>query len=101
MMDDTGGVAGVPEMEGDTIGVMVSRGFSGEIVRATVTLSERIDRALPSIADQIGYESPDWERIGLYNLTADFEYVAEDTFASRDTRPGDLLMMADGQACHK
>lgn len=81
--------------------LMVCKGFTGEIVRAVVTAGDTVVRALPLIADQIGYDSPDWENIGLYNLTQDFEYQFTDRFSECGTRSGDLVVMADGQACHK
>ncbi len=84
-----------------TIEVMVCKGFSGEIVRARITLDDTVECALPLIADQIQYYSPDYEKIGLYNMTWDFEYTMADRFGDRGTRSGDLLFMADGQACHK
>ncbi len=84
-----------------TIEVFVCKGFSGEIVRATIAVDDTVERALPLIADQIHYYSPDYEKIGLYNMTRDFEYLATDRFIDRGTREGDLLFMADGAACHK
>ena len=83
------------------LALMVCKGFTGEIVRAVVTAGDTVVRALPLIADQIGYQSPDWENIGLYNLSQDFEYHFTDRFCDCGTRSGDLVVMADGQACHK
>jgi len=80
------------------IDVLVCKGFSGEIVRARIDPDETIERSLPSIADQIEYYSPDWERIGLYNMTLDFEYSMHETFREQGTNAGDLLFMADGTA---
>jgi len=80
------------------IGVLVCKGFSGEIVRATINVDDVVEQALPLIADQIGYCSPDWERIGIYNMTRDFEYSMDERFVDRGTRDGDLLFMADGTA---
>lgn len=101
-MNDTMTVnAGTNETSTEEIAVMVCKGFSGEIVRATIRLDDSVQEALPSIADQIGFHSADWEKIGLYNMTQDFEYLMSDRFSERGTRPGDLLFMADGQACHK
>ncbi len=84
-----------------TISLLVCKGFSGEIVRASVELDAMVGEALPLIADQIGYFSPDWERIGLYNLTLDYEYRMDDRFGECRTQDGDLVIMADGAACHK
>lgn len=83
------------------IDVMVCKGFSGEIVRATIALDDTVEEAVPLIADQITYYTSDYEKIGIYNMTQDFEYRMNDTFRERNTRGGDLLFMADGQACHK
>lgn len=85
----------------EKIEVFVCKGFSGEIVRASVAPEEVVGVALPSIADQIGYYTADYDKIGLYNMTRDFEYLMTDSFADRRTQSGDLLFMADGQACHK
>lgn len=84
-----------------TITLMVCKGFSGEIVRAEIDPNEIVERAIPMIADQIGYVSYNWEKIGLYNLTLDYEYRMDDRFSDCNTESGDLLMMADGEACHK
>lgn len=85
----------------EIIEVMVCKGFSGEIVIARIALDDTVESALPLIADQIKYYSADYEKIGLYNMTGDFEYLMTDSFRARDTHVGDLLFMADGQACHK
>ena len=79
----------------------ICKGFSGEIVRAFVSSELTLEEAIPTIADQIGYFSPDWEKIGLYNLTHDFEYKSGERFSDTRTEHGDLIMMADGAACHK
>ncbi len=95
------GIVEIPGAGMTIIEVMVCKGFSGEIVRASIALEETVERALPLIADQIGYYTPDYEKIGLYNLTRDFEYRMTDRFNDWPTAQGDLLFMADGQACHK
>jgi hypothetical protein len=84
-----------------TIQVMICKGFSGEIIRAEIYTHDVVSQALPEIADQIRYYSPDFEKIGLYNLTQDFEYRMEERFCDHGTNPGDLIVMADGGACHK
>lgn len=84
-----------------SIRLMVCKAFSGEIHSVDVSPYDTITQALPLIADQIQYYSPDWERIGLYNLSQDFEYLAEDRFIDRGTRDGDLVVIADGAAAHK
>lgn len=83
------------------ITLMVCKAFSGEIYRVEISPYDTITQALPGIADQIQYYSPDWERIGLYNLTQDFEYLADDRFIDRGTRDGDLVVIADGAAAHR
>ena len=85
----------------DDIVLLVCRGFSGEICRVTVESATMIGQALPEIADAIGYHSHDWEKIGMYNLTRDFEYDMRDRFDETRTESGDLVVMADGAACHK
>jgi hypothetical protein len=83
------------------ITLMVCKAFSGEIHRVEISPYDTITEALPQIADQIQYYSPDWERIGLYNLSQDFEYLADDRFIDRGTRDGDLVVIADGAAAHR
>ena len=83
------------------IPVMICKGFSGEIIRATIATHDVVAEALPEIADQIQYYSPDFEKIGLYNLTQDFEYRMAERFCDHGTHAGDLIVMADGGACHK
>jgi hypothetical protein len=95
-----GGDEQIVQASGELV-LMVCKGFTGEIVRAVVSAEDTVVRALPLIADQIGYQSPDWEKIGLYNLTRDFEYHFTDRFCDCGTESGDLVVMADGQACHK
>lgn len=86
---------------GDTLVLMVCKAFTGEIVRAVVRADQRIEQAIPEIADQIGYFTPDWEKIGLYNLTRDFEYDLDQVLSETRTQSGDLVIMADGAGCHK
>ena len=81
--------------------IYVCNGFSGVISRAVVRPELSILELIPEIADQIGYSSPDWEKIGLYNLTRDFEYDIDDIMMSTATVHGDLIIMADGAGCHK
>ncbi|MBC8145902.1 MAG: hypothetical protein H7X80_09980 [bacterium] len=83
------------------LSLMICKAFSGEIFRINVSMYETVNEALPIIADTIAYYSPDWERIGLYNLSQDFEYLADDRFIDRGTREGDLVVIADGAAAHK
>lgn len=83
------------------IELYVCKGFSGEIHRVRVALGDTVEQALPTIADQIGYYTPDYEKIGLYNMTRDFEYRMEELLSATATMPGDLIIMADGGACHK
>jgi hypothetical protein len=85
----------------DELTLFVCKGFSGEISRVTVSPDLFIMQAIPDIADQIGYYSNDWEKIGLYNLTRDFEYDLYERFAQTRTESGDMVVMADGAACHK
>lgn len=79
----------------------ICKGFSGEIARVVVNSGLTLEEAIPEIADRINYFSPDWEKIGLYNLTRDFEYQEGIRLEETRTMNGDLVMMADGAACHK
>jgi hypothetical protein len=81
--------------------LMVLKGFTGEIHRVEIAAEDTVQQALPIIADAIGYYSPDWDRIGLYNLSQDFEYTADDRLIDRGTRAGDFVVIADGAACHR
>ncbi len=85
----------------ETIDILVCKGFSGEIVRATIDPTDTVQQALPRIADQISFVSADWEQIGLYNMTRDFEYRMDERFDDRGTMEGDLLLMADGASAHR
>ncbi len=89
------------ENTSETFVLFVCKAFTGEIVRATVQSEMPVVAAIPHIADQIGYSTPDWEKIGLYNMTHDFEYDLEKSFAQTRTSNGDLVIMADGAGCHK
>lgn len=86
---------------GRYVDLFVAKGFSGEIYRIRVDTDLAVDQVIPSIADEIGYVSWDWEKIGLYNLTRDFEYGPDDVISATKTVAGDLIVMADGAACHK
>ena len=89
----------IPETE--EIALFICKGFSGEICRVSLNPTLMLEEAIPVIADTISYYSPDWEKIGLYNLTRDFEYQSGMRFSETRTVSGDLVMMADGAACHK
>ncbi len=101
-LEQVGGDIGTDETRGvEEMTLFVCKGFSGEISRVTVNSSLMIGQAMPDIADAIGYVSHDWEKIGMYNLTRDFEYDMRDQFFETRTESGDLIVMADGAACHK
>lgn len=87
--------------ETDEMVLYVCKGFSGEISRVVVDRSRSIEETIPDIADQIGYFTTDWEKIGMYNLTRDFEYDLSERFTATRTESGDMVVMADGAACHK
>lgn len=90
-----------PYEECSTMFLMICKGFTGEIIRVQVSAFDTVEESLPLIADQVNYHTPDFDKIGLYNMTRDFEYLMHETFIETGTREGDLLFMADGQACHK
>ncbi len=102
-MDDrpeTERTVGIPADRAE-IDLFVAKAFSGEICRVRIDVTMTVDQAIPVIADAIGYVSWDWEKIGLYNLSRDFEYEAHARFEATRTASGDLVIMADGAACHK
>lgn len=80
--------------------LFICRGFSGQIVRVDCEDDLPVQHIIGAMADQLGMN---WqkERLGLYNLTRDIEYVMDDTLRHRNTCSGDLLMLADGGSCHK
>src|SRR5690606_5404289 len=98
---DVGELDLTPYEECSTMFLMVCKGFTGQIIRVQVSAFDTVEESLPLIADQLDYYSPDFEKIGLYNMTRDFEYLMHETFIETGTREGDRLFMADGQACHK
>lgn len=81
--------------------LFICKSFTGEIVRVSVRADRSPVEAIPDIADQIEYSTPDWEKIGMYNLTRDFEYDLDVPFSDTRTQSGDLVIMADGAGCHK
>lgn len=81
--------------------IMVCKGSTGEVVRAEISLSDTAQQGIYSIADQIDYQTQDPDKIGLFNMTKDYEYKMDERFFERKTEDGDLLFMIDGGACHK
>ncbi|MBL0331423.1 MAG: hypothetical protein IPP08_09625 [Chlorobiota bacterium] len=89
------------DIETDSISVMVCKGSTGQIIKAYINLSDYVQHGIYTIADQIGYDTDDAEKIGLFNMTKDFEYNMEEKFSDRNTSDSDLLFMINGGACHK
>ena len=56
---------------------------------------------IPIIAEGIGFYTSNQDRIGMYNLSKDWEYLPQDSLISRGTQQGDLIILADGGTCHK
>jgi hypothetical protein len=56
---------------------------------------------IPVIAASLGFYTSNEERVGMYNLTRDWEYLPHDSLLSRGTHSGDLIILADGGGCHK
>lgn len=81
--------------------IFVCRGYSGQIFRLDAADIMPMTELLPVMANSIGLYSSHEERLGVYNLTQDFEYRDGDTLEGRGTREGDLLIVADGGVCHK
>lgn len=90
-----------PFDECSTMHVLVCKGFTGQIFRVQVSAFDTVEESLPLLAEQVSYPFPDFDNIGLYNMTRDFEYQLHETFIETGTQEGDLLFMADGAACHK
>ena len=81
--------------------VFLCRGFSGQIYRVNVDERLPMQTLTPVMANSIGLYTQHEDRLGVYNLTRDFGYGDSDTLTARGTQEGDLLIIADGGACHK
>lgn len=81
--------------------VFLCRGFSGQIYRINVSDEAPMHMLMPVMANAVGLYTRHEERLGVYNLTRDVGYGDNDTLSSRKTEDGDLLIIADGGACHK
>lgn len=81
--------------------IFLCRGFSGQIFRLNTSEHIPMHQLMPVMANAVGLYTRNEERLGVYNLTQDFGYGDNDTLATRNTRSGDLLIIADGGACHK
>jgi hypothetical protein len=87
--------------QGFTMEVFLCRGFSGQIYRINVSDEAPMHMLMPVMANAVGLYTRHEERLGVYNLTRDIGYGDNDTLSSRKTQEGDLLIIADGGACHK
>lgn len=81
--------------------IFVCKGYSGQIYRVNVNEHMIIEEIIPVISESLGFYSSNEDRIGMYNLTRDWEYFPQDTLLSRGTTAGDLIILADGGGCHK
>jgi len=81
--------------------IFVCKGYSGQIYRVNVNEHLIIEEIIPVISESLGFYSSNEDRIGMYNLTRDWEYFPQDTLLSRGTTSGDLIILADGGGCHK
>lgn len=81
--------------------VFLCRGFSGQIYRVNVSNEAPMHLLMPVMANAVGLYTRHEDRLGVYNLTRDVGYGDNDTLAARGTQEGDLLIIADGGACHK
>lgn len=81
--------------------VFVCKGYSGQIYRVNVNEHLPVNDVIPVIAASLGFYTSNEERVGMYNLTRDWEYLPQDSLLSRGTNSGDLIILADGGGCHK
>ena len=81
--------------------IFVCRGYSGQIFRLNVNEHLVLNDAIAVISKSIGFITSDPDTLGMYNLSKDWEYLPHDTLLSRGTDPGDLIIIANGGACHK
>ena len=81
--------------------VFVCKGYSGQIYRVNVNEHLPVNDVIPVIAASLGFYTSNEERVGMYNLTRDWEYLPHDSLLSRGTHSGDLIILADGGGCHK
>jgi hypothetical protein len=81
--------------------IFICRGYSGQIYRMNVNEHLLLNDIIPIIAEGIGFYTANQDRIGMYNLTRDWEYMPQDSLISRGTQNGDLIILADGGSCHK
>ena len=73
----------------------------GQIYRMNVNEHLLLNDIIPIIAEGIGFYTSNQDRIGMYNLSIDWEYLPQDSLISRGTQQGDLIILADGGTCHK
>ncbi|MFZ4567970.1 MAG: hypothetical protein ACOYND_02940 [Bacteroidota bacterium] len=81
--------------------IFICRGYSGQIYRMNVNEHLLLNDIIPIIAEGIGFYTSNQDRIGMYNLSKDWEYLPQDSLISRGTQQGDLIILADGGTCHK
>ncbi len=81
--------------------IFVCKGFSGEIYRVPIDPRQPIRQQLPQILKRVQFFVPYPEALSVYNLTQDFEYALDQSFAEQRTCECDLILIADGSICHK
>ncbi len=79
--------------------IMLCKAFSGEITRVVADNEVQLSTLMPIMANSIGLYSSRDEDFGMYNLTQDFEYSPNDSLGSRETKSGDLLVIAPASNC--
>lgn len=87
--------------KGNYMEIFICRGYSGQIYRMNVNEHLLLNDIIPIIAEGIGFYTANQDRIGMYNLSKDWEYLPQDSLISRGTQQGDLIILADGGSCHK
>lgn len=63
--------------------IFICRGYSGQIYRMNVNEHLLLNDIIPIIAEGIGFYTSNQDRIGMYNLSKDWEYLPQDSLISK------------------
>lgn len=77
------------------ITLAVGKGFSGEIFRYEIDDELQVGEMMKRFVSEIYQGETDVDNFVLFNLTRGFEYKNDETFASRGTRSGDVVLLID------
>lgn len=77
------------------ITLAVGKGFSGEIFKYEVDDKLKVGEMIKKFVSEIYQNEGDADNFVLFNLTRGFEYKNDETFASRGTKSGDVVLLID------